>query len=771
VARLGTVRFRHGSSGVDLVAFSGDGKRLVSASSNGMVRVWDPSTGKELRHFVIEVVSAINWIALAPDGRTVAAADVPGPERGNAIHLWDVMAGKPLRVLQGHTDTVRGMGFSADGKLLASGGGNQDKTIRVWDVATGRETHHFPGDLFRHHSLLTFSRDGKRLAWGDEDRAVHIWDLEQGKEVQKLAGCSSAAFSPDGRTVALGTHGTTVRLWDLTTGKDLHQLPGHTPAAGALTFSPDGALLATSSSDGIRLWDVATGKQLRRQEGTLGKGGTGPLAFSHDGRVLASGSGGALHLWDVATGRDLRAYPGHSSDVWSIAWSRDGRALLSAGEAIRLWEPLTGKELGKVTTSLRGISGLALAPDGKTLAAGSMNIFICDLTTRKELRQFSPESRFTLNVVLSPDGKFLASDGTEAIHLWDLATGTHLRQFGKPAHQLGSFSFSPDGKLLALADRDTVGLWDVSSGKEVHQLPAQQACSVAFSPDGRVLACGGQDGMVRLWDALSRKKLHEFRSHRWATCFVAFSPDSKTLAVGTWHQPAVGLWETATGQERHTFAGHRSGVLCVSFSPDGRYIASGSTDTTILVWDATGRTRESHQDGRKLTAKELEARWEDLGGDAARAYRAAATLLDTPGQTVPLLKQHLRPSVAPANAKQIGRMLRDLDSEDFPVRQMAVRELEAMGAAAEMPVRAALAAKPSAEVRVQLEQLLPRFEASLTESPARLQALRAIELLERIGTLEARDVLQTLAAGASGARLTHEARAALQRLTNRPTAP
>jgi RNA polymerase sigma factor (sigma-70 family) len=668
LARLGTVRFRHGSGGVAVLAFSSDGRTLVSASANGLVRVWDQATGKELRHFVVEVASPINWVALSPDGRTFAAVDVPGPGAGHEIHLWDVTAGKPLRVLQGHTDIVRGLAFSADGKTLVSGSGNKDKTIRVWDVATGREVHRFEGDLLGYRSPVALSRDGKFLAWGGTDRAVHVWDLEQGKEIRKVEGCRSAAFSPDGKAIALAGDGTIVRMWNLATGKELHQLPGHTGGVRALTFSTDGTLLATTCSDGIRLWQTTTGKELNRLEG--GRGG-GPLVFSPDGKVLAAGSEGTVHRWDVGTGRELGAHGGHPGDVLSVAWSHDGQALLTAGDTIRVWDPRTGKERLPLQTRLRGVSAVALAPDGQTLAAGGVDgIVLYDLKARKEVRQLSAESRFTLHLALSPDGKVLVSDGNDALHVWDMATGTHLRQFGKPSHTLGSFSFSPDGKLLALAAGDTVGLWDVSRGQEVHQLAAASACSVAFSPDGKVLACGGQDGMVHVWDSLTRKPLLEFRGHRYGPCFVAFSPDSRTLVLGTWDRAAVSVLEVATGQERCKFSGHRAGVLCAAISPDGGRVASGSADTTVLVWDATGSG--GRRAAGKLRPEELDAAWADLAGsDASKAYQAMGRLIAAPEQAVPLLRERLEG----AEGLRASRALEALERIGSPAARLLLETL------------------------------------------------------------------------------------------------
>jgi hypothetical protein len=250
---------------------------------------------------------------------------------------------------------------------------------------------------------------------------------------------------------------------------------------------------------------------------------------------------------------------------------------------------------------------------------------------------------------------------------------------------------------------------------------------------------------------------------------MAFSPDSRLLAwSGWWGDPSVHLVEVATGQECHRFVGHTGRVLPLSFSADGTKLVSGSDDTTALVWDLTGKLAAGEEWGKPLTAKEIEAAWTDLAGDdAAHAYELIRRLSAAPREPVVFVRDHLKP-VAVADQKRIARLIGDLDAEDFAVRERATRELETLGEAAADACRKVLEGAPSAESRRRLERLLAQQVRSQGKpTPEYLRLLRALEFLERAGTPEARQHLETLAQGAPGARVTREAKSALERLSRR----
>jgi hypothetical protein len=481
-------------------------------------------------------------------------------------------------------------------------------------------------------------------------------------------------------------------------------------------FLADGKSLLTmnghtgASRDGgvACVWDATTGKELRHF-----------LCYQHRGYVVASADGGvvavsdylgdkAVRLRRVSTGKELWKPPGKHS--WEVALSADGKKLVTTGHddhVLHLWDVTTGKELQRFEGHRTPVMRIALAPDGKALASASIGVV----------------------------------GGDNTLRVWDVATGKERWTWSIPPSRVLTFTFSPDGRLLVTvgrppprlpADPNVVGevrLWDVATDKEIRRWEghAQQAIAAAFSP---VLT-------------------------------ASFSPDGRTLATGGGDH-SVRLWEVATGKERRAFRGHEDAVLSVRFSPDGRRLASASYDGTVLVWDLTGRIGEDHSRARPLSADELEACWADLAsGDAARAYRAILALAGSPDRGVAFLRGRLRP-VEAADPRRVDRLLAALDGNDFAEREKAARQLEGLGFAAEPALRRALLGKPSLEVRRRVERILEKMEGGLM-----LRAGRGIEALELIGTAEARRLLQVLARGAPEARLTQEAKAALQRLAKR----
>jgi hypothetical protein len=228
----------------------------------------------------------------------------------------------------------------------------------------------------------------------------------------------------------------------------------------------------------------------------------------------------------------------------------------------------------------------------------------------------------------------------------------------------------------------------------------------------------------------------------------------------------IRLWDVATGQELASLVGHLGSVQALAFTADGKALLSGSNDTSVLGWDLASRFATARPQPRHLQPNELQAFWTDLASDdAGKAYQATWAFVDAPAQAVPFLREHLPPaaSVAP---KVVAQLIVDLDSERFPVREKAAQELERLGDAAAPPMRRVLAGQPTLELRRRVEHLLAQVDGPVV-TPERVRSLRGVEVLEQIGTADAKQVLETLSKGASQARLTQEATATLQRLAKR----
>ena len=789
VARLGTVRFRlHAFPG--RFALAPDGKTIAMGSDAGVLLA-DVATGRVVRR--LDGSKETYAVAFAPDCRTLASAE------RNLVRAWDLPAGRELRQLPAESGTAYPLTllFAPDGKALATGG-SDEATTRLWDLATGRELWRRGGLNHRVEPMapVGFLPDGKTLVVGENyGETIHLLDAATGKDLSTFKGPrkgSRLLFSPDGATLATSTRDDeAIHLWDVGSGVERRQLPKPRSSKERFTFSHSGKVLAWAGWDkDTRLLDVGTGKELRRI--AKGVGQIDWLQFLPGDHTLAFcvWAERVVRFWDVDGDRELHPLGGHRGHVYAVAFAPDGRTLISASrdDTVRFWDLATGEEFRHVEAHRGGVWCMALAPDGKTLATGSWNeaaIRLWDVAAGKELRRLEGHPAGIDHLAFSPDGKTLASvsngggrDPDEhPLRLWDAATGQELRRLDGQRQGAGPrpLAFSPDGKLL-VSKGERIRVWEVATGRPYREfeMPDVGVTSLALFPDGRTLACGSRatvgersDGPIALWElATGKERLRLDGLPNWTEC-LAVSPDGRVLATGGW-EGTVRLWDLATGTMVRALDGHQGKLETLAFSPDGKSLASGGLDTTVLVWDVAALLPNIRPQG-VASARDLEAPWADLGGaDAARAYRAVWSLAAAPEQAVPLLRERLRPAAAPEGG-QLDRLLTDLDSDRFEARAKASARLEELGELAEPALRKALQGQPAPEVRRRVEGLLANLEGPVT-APEKLRPLRALEVLEQIGTPEARRLLQELSRGAPDARETKEAKASLERLTKRQAA-
>jgi WD40 repeat protein len=767
ILRLGTSRFRHPGS-IYSLAYSADGSRVVTGNAPGdgtldaSVILWDAASGRRLHRWAGHA-HVVRSVAISADNRRVAVVNGYGK-----VHLYDAISGAELRRLD--TDSPERVLFTPDGNTLLVTDG---PTVRRWRLATGEELEPLRGHTRRVYGLAV-AANGEALATCAEDGTVRLWGAA-GRELRRLAlprkyGLG-VALSPDGKRLACGTFEEEVRVWDTATGRELWCVKTESFRVSAQAFSPDGKTLATGGGK-LRLWDAASGRLLRTVDGP--PGGTELAAFSPDGkRVVTAGWHSVLHFWDTATGKPVSHFEGHDHAVWAGAFSPDGKALATVSDEpfVRLWDLSAGRAR-RLAFGWSGLRSVAFAPDGKTLAASPLAWGewpgLCELSTGRLLRRFTPERDLPGGAVaFAADGRTLAaSTGSCKVRFWDAATGRERsRPFEGQMDGTGSslgervqFVLAPDGRTVVTTrgrdENSGVVAWDVAAGKERMRL-ADRGLPVAVSPDGRHVALVSDADLILLSLATGAELWRANRGDRRGRA-AAFSPDGKTLAVAR-GDGAVDLWETISGQRRARLAGHEGVVHFVAFAPDGARLASGGEDHTVLLWGLT--------DGgpARLTAEQADGLWAALGGEAAAAYRAVRALAAAPDQALPLLRDRLKPA-APVEAAQVNALLKLLDSDSYEARRRASAGLEKLGRPAARLLRKAVQAGDcSAEVRRRVGELLNKLDRSPPPA-AELRALRAVEVLERIGSPEARRLLEALGQGAEGARQTEEARAAARRL-------
>jgi WD40 repeat protein/serine/threonine protein kinase len=645
------------------VVLSPDGKRIASVAdhierANGgacggrgaatwtfrTVKVCDAETGQEL----LPPLPAGGdskfdgvGVVFSPDGGLLAHIRSKQDEKGRFVSsevvVWDALSGKELITLKGgggpgivlgrpDYPLDPGMGFSPDGKRLASSRSRQDETGKVvssegivWDVRTGKELHALKGHTDRVESV-NFLAGGKRLVSRSDDHAVKVWDAETGGELFGLKEQGHLYVSPDGKRLVTTAGENEARgrmtVRDAQTGQVIFTLQGHTDRVREVAFSADSKRLASSSEDQtLRVWDLQTGQEIR----TL-RGQTGGVVLSPDAKRLLSKSARTVKVWDVQSEQkepQTRTFKGVGRPGRSAVFSSDLTRLAGASDkTVKVWDTRTGEEILTVKGQhSNSVTCVTLSADGKRLASGDTNrgpggnpvpgvVKVWDARDGQELRILPEQAN---ELALSPDGDRLATAAEGTVKVWDLKTRQvlfTLKEFGGQAFSfsLNVMAFSPDGTRLATIGRSQAAfgpngerqgmqavhaiVWDAATGKEVLTLPGKPCRKVTFSPDGKRLATFGTrnwfDWTITLWDAQTGQELRTLKD----VGNVAISPDGKRLAVTTDRQ--VKLLDAETGQETFSLkaiTGFENNAL--AFSADGHRLGIVNDEGQVTIWDAT----------------------------------------------------------------------------------------------------------------------------------------------------------------------------------------
>jgi WD40 repeat protein len=619
---------------VTSLAFSPDGRTILTGSQDNTARLWDAATGRP-----IGPALAHQWwvraVAFSPDGKAVLTGSLDGTAR-----LWDAATGRPIGPPLTHQDRVWAVAFSPDGKRVLTGSG--DKTARLWDAATGKPIGH----PLTHQAMVysvAFSPDGKGVLTGSSDKTARLWDAATGKPIgtpmTHQAMVWSVAFSPDGKAVLTGSGDKTARLWDAATGQPIGTPMTHRGEVLSSVFSPDGKAVLTGSQDKTaRLWDAATGKPIgpplthqgavvsvafspggqavltgsvdntaRLWDSTTGQPIGHPLthqgwvlavAFSPDGKTVFTGSNDkAARLWDAASGKPISPPLTHQDRVWSAAFRPDGNVVLtgSGDKTARLWDVATGQPIGPPLMHRDRVHTVAFSPDGKTVLTGSWDktARLWDAATGQPIGTPMTHRGEVLSAAFSSDGKaVLTGSGDKTARLWDAATGQPI---GRPRTHGGpvlSLAFSPDGKAVLTGSQDmTARLWAAATGRPIGAPMTHRDAvyAVAFSPDGKAIVTGSWDNTARIWDATTGRPIGAPMTHQGWVWSVAFGPDGKAVLTGSGDRTAR-LWDAATGKPMDPPLTHQGVVYSVAFSPDGKAVLTGSQDNTARLWDvATGK--------------------------------------------------------------------------------------------------------------------------------------------------------------------------------------
>lgn len=779
IARIGTVRLRQDDQ-VSGICYSPDGK-LLASKGQFSIHLWDAATGKPLWTIWPDYMPGPIWFL--PDGRTLCAVS------NYHTHWFDVASGTEIRKRPRPENARWFWAVSPGGKRVLHHDWNH---CTVFDLASGAVVALMPREK-RSIQFQPVWLSDKQIAVlcsncenrdGAPPRSLRIWDIETGCQRRFPLGNGPPDWHaihamPGGKQIALACS-KIVCLIDPATGREIGRFDlEHEDFR--LHFSPDGATVAVQSSDRagpIQLWDTAS----RKKRVVLHGNSRGDaLAFAPDGKSLAAVHAGThqIGIWDCATGKPLlpAMVLGNASPIGFLP---DGRTLLAkVGNDIQAWDTDTGKAIGPPGKDWAPGRIAAMAPDGKAFVAESDSEWaLLDASGNK--RFVAATNRFA--AAFDPQGKLLATGDAHCVVTLRSATdGKALSQFATwpppaPADDekgqqrersygdvICDLAFSPDSSMIAVADGHLGGsLWSVEPKKRLHTFTGiGYGSTVRFAPDGRSLALGGYlargYGHCIIEVATGKTRAVLTGPNRSFQC--GFSPDGRLFATADWW--SVIVWDLVRGSKIASFNAHAGETCGLAFSPDGQRVAASYTNGTIVVWDVASRRAERL--ARRLERGEAEALWLGLSSDNAEwAFDAMRRLATAPAQSLPILRQHLKPAPHEAGQK-IARQVAELNSSAFATRERAFRELRLAGDAARSPLELARARPATLEWTRRADLLL---DAMPTITPETLRAIRAVEVLEMLGTPEARQLLETLADGWPDARLTREAQASLRRFSS-----
>ncbi len=618
---------------VPRVAFVDGGRKVVSGTQGGFVRIWNASTGSLIK----QINTKGAGLAISSDGRRYAAAT------GGACTIWDLDSAKEIAKLtkDAGAEFIGGIAsdaaFRPDGRQLAAGATNG--VVYVWDVATGKVVHRLKG----HPSpplAVAMSPDGRRIAsitptqpliFGASFQAgkaeVRIWDAETGALVASWSaprrGTHRLAFSHDGTRLAAAGFDGVARVWEVSHGSEVAALRGHSGFVYCVAFSPDGRRLVSTGFDRtLRIWDLSTGRAT-----LILRGHALPVFdafFSPDGRRIVSGClDGSVKVWDLpdpawqepdtrseapdATVADLSqeylTLRGHDGAVGAIAFRPGGSEIATGGwdGMIRLSDSATGHTRLTFRNHGQPISSVAFDRDGSRVVSAAGGILGLG---KGDVRIWDPDTgreRVVLNVgtnpvsvaTFSPDGSRVVSavggmywTGPGQVKLWDAATGRETASAPGPVKNVISLAYSPDGRRVATVGADPgIRLRDPGDGLKLVGTLGDDGWyrNVAYSHDGRLVAAASfSDPTIRVFDTASRRELGRLSGHGVAVHGLSFDASGARLASAG-SDAAVKLWDLHTFQELLSLRHHNEEVYCVSFSPDGRLLASAGLDGAIRI--------------------------------------------------------------------------------------------------------------------------------------------------------------------------------------------
>lgn len=607
----------------------------LTSDELGLLKLWidagakDDSSEEEAKPIELGTlppgVQPIVAVDMTASGERVAAG------RANVVQVYDAASGLEIASLGGHKDIIQSIRFSPDGKRLAAG---SYQVVTLWNVPSGGLDKTLAGHTEPVKALVV-SPDGKTAFSAAPDKTVRVWNLADGKMSRQLntpAPGLALALSPDGKTLAVGGQDNLVHLLNAADGKVLAHLKGHTGVINGLAFTPDGARLASASSDGsARLWALPSAADLQASKTpddvklvdptvlSGHKGAVQTLSVTPDGQVLVTGGDdGTVRLWNVADGQASRAIEGqHSGPVLAVAVSPDGKSLLtgSADKNARLFNLADGTIKFTFAGHNGPIQGVGFAPKGDRVvtAGGEGGLKVWGTADGRGVIAFghtAPDNapiQPVLKVAFAGDGTLVSASADKTLKTWTFeGSWSEMKPLAPHVFRVLSIDFSPDGKLLAAGGGEPsrsgeVKLWDVEKAtlvRSLDSLHSDTVFGVRFSPDGTKLASGAADKFLKVTNVADGKELKSFEGHTHHVLAVDWKSDGEELVSGG-ADNVIKVWDLESGEQLLTLPPAGKQITAVRWVPGKTEVAGASGDNLVRFWNVTTTTEGTAKGQRR----------------------------------------------------------------------------------------------------------------------------------------------------------------------------
>ncbi len=573
-------------------------------------------------------LSAINSAHFSPNGRRVVVASDDA-----TVKIWDIKTGNVVHSLEGHSGPITTAIYSPDGKTILSTG-KIDKTAKIWNATTAKLIHTL-GEDTGNVKYATFSPDGQTIITACDDNTAKIWDARAGKILHVLKGhldeVNFATFSLSGKLIITTSDDNTAKIWNAQSGNLLHSFLGHDKSVIAANFSPDSSKVVTISEDLIaKIWDLTTGKLLKNLEtkssvnlqnqSNSSSSGKQNLVifkaiFSPDGQTLVTiFNDNMVHVWDVNKGEVLFSIDGNNKInaneiINSIEFSPDGKILLtSSGESIaKLWNAKTGKLVSAFDKFKDDVTNASFSPDGKQIITTSYDntAKIWDAVEGKLIQKLEGHTKIVDFAKYSPDGrKIITVNDNNSFRIWDVNTGQIMlsNSSGKSLDYIKSVNYSDDGKKIKfihdLTETESfIRILNAEDGKVWKTLQIQKSNFLNLSPDMGKYLSTSRDSSLLTQDVSTKKILQHLQGKaRQGYYFGKFNPDENQILALSKVDNSVDIWESKTGKLSSNFQGVIGTVKDAYFSSEINIVLSITKNNALNVWNVTdGKLVFSHQ--------------------------------------------------------------------------------------------------------------------------------------------------------------------------------